>query len=124
MSKQLVLARDQLKYAHAGTNPCAAKILDKYGELLSMYRDSAKVWQLQIQDKKHDSDLPAIALKYGASSAIREWTDRRFGIATKERSIDCDQIRQLIWSKASQIQEEQTAEAYRSFAAIPSQQRK
>jgi hypothetical protein len=113
MSKQLLLARDRLKYGAIASDAAVPKILGKYGELLIMYQDSAKVWQLQIQEKgKYDSELPAIAAKYGVSSAIREWKDRSYGITTTEKQIDYDRIRQAIWEKSSRVQEEQAAEAY------------
>jgi hypothetical protein len=100
MSKELFLARDHLKF-NAPEDAAALKTLERYGELLGMYHDSAKVWQLQIESRSHDPELPAIAEKYGLQSAIRGWKD--------ERQVDFDAIRQAIWSQASELQEEQVA---------------
>ena len=124
MSKELLLARDRAKYATLAPDPDVQKFLVKYGELLDMYKDSAKVWQLQIEDKKYDNDLPGIAAKYGMSSAIGEWKDRRFGTTSTEKYVDYDRIRQAIWAKASTIQEEQTAEAYGRFIPATAQKAK
>lgn len=111
MSKEVLLARDQLRFNAPG-DASSLKILEKYGEMLVMYQDSAKVWQLQIQDKKYDPELPAIAARYGMASAIREWKDRSYGITTTEKRVDYDAIRQAIWSRASKLQEEQVANVF------------
>jgi len=89
-----------------------------------MYQDSSKVWQLQIQEKKYDTELPSIAAKYGVSAAIRQWKENTYGITTNETSIDFDQIRQAIWGKASMLQEELTADVYGQPHVSPVPQRK
>jgi hypothetical protein len=123
MSKELVLARDRVKFSGA-SDPLSARILDKYGALLEMYKDSATVWQLQIQEKTYADELPALANKYGVSSAVVDRTDRSFGITSHPRYVNYDQIREAIWSKATRFQEELLPEVYGVFAALPAPQQK
>ena len=90
----------------------SGRIIDKYGALLEMYKDSATLWQLQIQEKTYADELPRLANKYGVSFAVEDRTDRSFGITTHPRYVHYDQIREAIWSKATRFQEELLSDVY------------
>jgi hypothetical protein len=111
-SKELTVARDRLKY-DSGVDWTIKPILERYGELLVMYKDSATVWGFQIQDKKYASELPVIAAEYGVSSAVRK---EKAGTYVKytETVVDYDTIRQAIWERATKLQDEQVSAVYGS----------
>ena len=74
-------------------------MLDNYAKLLTMYKDSATVWGAELEKKK-GGDLSAIAVKYGASSAIREEPQAIGSYHYKETVVDYEAIRQTIWEQA------------------------
>lgn len=115
MSKEMLLARDKAKYASMDSQ--SAQLLDKYGELLAMYTDSATVWQLQIQGAREHDELAGIAAKYGVpiGNELKYMKTRYMSCSDfpSGSSVNpCDRIRETIWAQASKIQEQQTAAVY------------
>jgi hypothetical protein len=109
-STELLLARDQAKFdpvVSRGLTP----VLDKYTDLLMMYKDSSTVWGLELE-KKTNKDLPIIAARYGASSTIREEPRSIGSYHYKETIADYEVIRQTIWEQAGKLHEQQIAIVY------------
>lgn len=88
MSTQLLLARDQQRFAGI-PDPPVGRLLDKYAEILQMYQDSGNLWQCQIQPDKGCPEASLIRAKYSATV------------------YDPDALRQIIWTQASKAQETQ-----------------
>jgi hypothetical protein len=108
-STELLMARDHTRFDMASRDLTA--VLDKYTDLLIMYKDSSTVWGLQIE-KKTNVDLSSIAAKYGMSSAIREVPMAVGSYKYKETVADYETIRQTIWERAGKLHEQQLAIVY------------
>lgn len=104
-SKELLLARDSARYNLAPK--LISSTLDKYAEVLAMYKDSEQVWSLEVREKKYDDALPSLAAKYGVPQAIYQPKDHPYDI-----TVNFEMIRQAIWEQASKLQEQQIAIAY------------
>jgi len=109
-STELILARDQAKF-DPPVSPGVTQVLDNYGKLLIMYKDSSTVWGLELE-KKTNGDLPTIAAKYGASSAIREEPRAIGSYRYKETIADYEALRQTIWEQAGRLHEQQIPVVY------------
>jgi hypothetical protein len=104
------LARDQAKFDPA-VSWDLTQALNKYADLLMMYKDSSTVWGLELE-KKANKDLPNIAAKYGTPSAIREEAKAIGSYHYKETIADYEAIRQTIWEQAEKLHEQQIAIVY------------
>jgi hypothetical protein len=106
-SKELLLARDSARYNLAPK--LISSTLDKYAEVLAMYKDSEQVWSLEVRERKYDDALPVLAAKYGVPQAVYESKNSYAG-TTKE--VNFEMIRQAIWEQTSKLQEQQIAIVY------------
>jgi hypothetical protein len=104
------MGRDQAKF-DPSVGRLLTPVLDNYAKLLTMYKDSAAVWGAELEKKK-GGDLSAIAVKYGASSAIREEPQAIGSYHYKETVVDYEAIRQTIWEQAGKLHEGQIAIVY------------
>jgi hypothetical protein len=111
LSKELLLARDRVRYTKGNPDPQAQRILESYSRLLAMYQDSAKVWQAEIQDRAC-AEVTQISEKYGVK--IETNGVYRY-IAPDHKRYDFEPLCQAIWQKASKLQEEQLGELYDTF---------
>lgn len=109
MSEELVLTGDRVRFdPSAGADARSKRVFENYGRLLELYKDAGRVWSLEIQDRKFASELPQLAKKYGVTGAI--------GGGEYIRTVDFESIRQTIWSKATALQEQQTADVFGRYA--------
>jgi len=104
-SKELLLARDSARYNSAPK--LISSTLDKYAEVLAMYKDSEQVWSLEVREKKYDDALPGLAAKYGVPQAIYQPKDHPYDI-----TVNFEMIRQAIWEQASKLHEQQIPIVY------------
>jgi hypothetical protein len=110
LSKHLFYARDRLEFGRPVADALTvAQLLDKYAEILSMYQDSALVWQLEISNRRHAPKLELIATEYGARGAIQKDAD---GF----RVVNFEEIQRKIWTKATSTHEQYLGHV---FGAVP-----
>jgi len=116
-SGELLVARDQIRF-DPQANGAVLPVLDKYAEMLAMYKDSEQVWGFEIRQEKYNDALPVLAVKYGVAGAVYDRKDSTYGITSTSRNVNYESIRQAIWKKASDIHEHQLAAVYGQPIAV------
>ena len=114
-STELLLARDQARFSPPAYD--VTRVLNKYEDLLGMYKDSSTVWGFEIEHASvhtdaHDRYLSMIAEKYGVSQAIRQEPKAIGSYRYVETTADYETIRQAIWAQAAKLHEQEIAIVY------------
>jgi hypothetical protein len=109
-STELLLARDNARY-----NPPSkliASALDRYADLLSMYKDTEQIWGWEVQDQGAGlHELPVLAVKYGVPEAFELNSS-----GTRIEKGSPEKLRQAIWQQALKLHEGQIIPIVHGFA--------